>query len=75
MSNKNTQQDICIARMQKDIEYIKEQLMAILEQTKKTNGSVADVQKWRNTLTGAFVVVNAIVVPILLWLVYTHLQG
>lgn len=43
---------------------------AIITQTTKTNGSVASLQKWRYQITGALVVLNIFVVPIILFLVY-----
>ena len=45
----------------------------IITQTTKTNGSVASLQKWRYQITGALIVLNIFVVPIILFLVYRQL--
>jgi hypothetical protein len=37
----------------------------ILVQTTKTNGSVADLLKWRYIITGALVIMNAVLVPVI----------
>jgi hypothetical protein len=46
----------------------------ILEQTTKTNGSVANIKEWKNRITGGLAVSNIFIVPVLLWLVYEHLN-
>ena len=37
----------------------------IFEQVKKTNGAVAEIQKWRYLINGALLVMNAILVPVI----------
>jgi len=36
-----------------------------LEQVIKTNGTVADIQKWRYLCNGALLLLNAIVIPVI----------
>lgn len=43
----------------------------IEEQTKKTNGRVSDMERWRSFMTGAMAVLTTLVVPILAWAIYT----
>lgn len=43
----------------------------ILQQTKKTNGSVADLKAWRSFITGGVSILTVIVVPVLGWLLLT----
>ncbi len=49
-------------------------LEGILLQTKATNGSVADINKWRERANGAFMASSAfmafVVVPVLAWSLY-----
>ena len=53
----------------------KEDHVAIITQTTKTNGSVASLQKWRYQITGAVIILNICVVPIILFLVYKQFGG
>ncbi len=46
----------------------------ILIQLVRMNGTVASLNRWRYLLTGSFAVINVIVVPILLWLIYLHMK-
>jgi hypothetical protein len=46
---------------------------AILKQTTATNGKVAEIIKWKERMTGGIVVLNIIVVPVLLFLLYERL--
>lgn len=39
---------------------------AILEQTTKTNGSVADLVRWKEKTTGALIVINIFVIPVMI---------
>lgn len=39
---------------------------AILDQTTKTNGTVADIQRWRFIATGSLLILNALVLPIII---------
>ena len=52
----------------------KEVIDGIHEQTKKTNGRVTALEGWKNKIVGGLLVSNTIVVPILLWLIYKHLN-
>lgn len=49
-------------------------LAEILVQTKKTNGAIADINRWRERINGAAFVggffVTVIVVPVLSWAIY-----
>jgi len=44
----------------------KEEHKNILAQTTKTNGSVADIQRWRYICTGVILLMNVFFVPIIL---------
>lgn len=46
---------------------------AILDQTTRTNGLVADIQKWRFMMTGAFILLNVFVVPIIIAVVINYI--
>lgn len=56
-------------------------LGAILTQTTKTNGSIAEINRWRERVNGgamvASIFMGAIVMPILAWSIYTlvHING
>jgi hypothetical protein len=52
----------------------KEDHTMIIEQTKKTNGTVADIQKWRFTINGALIIMNLFFVPIILFLIYKQFE-
>jgi hypothetical protein len=52
----------------------KEDHQMIIEQTKKTNGTVADIQKWRFTINGALIIMNLFFVPIILFLIYKQFE-
>jgi hypothetical protein len=45
----------------------------ILNQTTKTNSRVGHIEDWKAMATGGFVVINALVVPVVLWLFYERL--
>lgn len=53
----------------------KEAHSKILEQTSKTNGNVSEIQRWRDKMTGALVIMNIFFVPIILYLIYNQLKG
>jgi hypothetical protein len=52
----------------------KETLERLITQTTKTNGTVAEINKWRYMITGGLIVSDAIIVPILLYLIYIHIK-
>jgi hypothetical protein len=47
---------------------------SIIEQTSKTNGRVSKLEVWMNRGIGAMAIINLFVVPVLMWLVYAHLE-
>ena len=60
---------VIIERLNNLVEENKEEHKKILEQTTKTNGTVADIQKWRFLITGGLIVSNAIILPIIFILI------
>lgn len=52
---------------------IDEKLDKILDQTTKTNGSVAEIQAWRSNATGFITALSIFVVPVMMYLLYAHL--
>lgn len=76
------EQAVILERLNNLISTNKEEHSQILEQVKKTNGSVCShekeikkLNKYKDYLSGALVIVNLFVVPVLIWLVYAHLNG
>lgn len=57
--------DVVIERLNNLLKENKEEHESILAQVTKTNGSVADIQKWRYILTGAIIIMNVFLVPII----------
>jgi len=51
-----------------------EKLERIETQTCKTNGRVTILESWKNLSAGALAVISAIVVPMLLYLIYLHIE-
>ena len=56
-------------------------LTNIEKQTIKTNGHVADafveistINTWKNKVTGALLISNIIIVPLLMWLIFQHMH-
>lgn len=54
-------------------------LSDIKTQTTKTNGTVADIKKWRERATGAATIVSSVVLPLifgmLTYLLYLHIKN
>lgn len=53
---------------------VKETIDGIHEQTKRTNGRVTSLEVWRGRIVGGIAVSNVVVIPILLWLIYKHMN-
>lgn len=56
--------DVVIERLDNIIKQNAKEHKEIIEQTTKTNGSVAKIQKWKERATGIFIAVNIFVVPV-----------
>lgn len=67
------EQGVILERLNNLIIENKEAHRKILEQTCRTNGIVADIQKWRNMINGALIMMNVFLVPIVLYLIYKSL--
>lgn len=52
----------------------KEDHIQIIEQVKKTNGTVAELKDWKSMTKGALIIMNIFFVPIILFLLYKQLQ-
>lgn len=63
------QNNVIVERLDNFIKDNAEEHESILAQVTKTNGSVADIQKWRYLITGGFIVSNIIIVPIIIALI------
>jgi len=63
---------VIIERLNNLIKDNKEEHESILAQVTKTNGAVADIQKWRYILTGGFIISNVIIVPIIIALILKY---
>lgn len=50
---------------------IKETLVRIEEQTKKTNGRVTQLERWKYMSMGATAILTTLIVPILGWALFT----
>ena len=44
----------------------KEDHETIIVQTTKTNGKVSELEKWKNNMTGALIILNVVVWPLVL---------
>jgi uncharacterized membrane protein YhaH (DUF805 family) len=54
------------------VKEIREDVKEIKEQTKRTNGRVSRLEVWRGVLTGAILVIAAVVLPIFFDLIKLH---
>lgn len=59
--------NVAIAVNTAETTHVKESVEEIKVQTQKTNGSVADLKKWRERWTGAVYVIIALLLPFLSW--------
>lgn len=60
--------DVILERLNNLIETNKKEHKDILEQTTLTNGRVDNLEDWKNRMIGGFVVSNAILIPLVFWL-------
>lgn len=60
---------VVIERLKNFQEENKTQFCTLYEQVKHTNGSVAEIQKWRYLITGALIIMNLFAVPIIVAIV------
>jgi hypothetical protein len=67
--------DNFIAQNKLDHEELKITLGAIREQTMKTNGRVTNLEKWQTGIIYGVAVANTILLPLVMWLVFQHLQA
>ena len=69
--------DICviIERLNNLIASNTEDHKQILTQTTKTNGTVSEIKEWKAKAQGGFIVINVIVVPVVLWLLFERLKN
>jgi hypothetical protein len=58
--------DVIVERLQNIKEDNAQEHAAILEQAKKTNGTVADLVKWKERMLGALIIMNALILPIII---------
>lgn len=47
---------------------------AIIAQTTKTNGKVIILQEWMNTSKGAIAILGAVILPVMFYLLYLHIE-
>lgn len=75
--NQDTKQNICLAKLVEKVDNLIEtnalEHKILIAQTTKTNGTVSDIVKWKERMTGAFIVVTSIVVPVMLYILYLHI--
>jgi len=76
------EQAIILERLKNLIETNKNEHAQILDQVKKTNGSVGThdkeikrLNKYKDYLSGALIILNLFIVPILIWLVTSNLKA
>jgi len=73
-AERDESQNIVIAKMGNDIEYLKKDVARILIQTTATNGKMAEIQRWKERMTGGIIVLNVIVLPTVMFLFYQYLS-
>jgi len=71
---------VLLERVDNLIETNKNEHKTIIDQVRKTNGTlgvhdvrIGKLERWKSTITGALIVINVIIVPILLYLIYIQL--
>lgn len=77
MKEKRLSNDSIIAyfdRIDEKFADVMNKLGEIHEQTSKTNGRVTSLESWKNTSQGAITILSVFVVPVMLYLLYTHLK-
>ena len=67
---------VVIERLDNLIETNKNEHKTIIDQVRKTNGTIGvhdtridRLERWRSTITGALIIINLIIVPVLLYLI------
>lgn len=61
--------DVIVERLENLLRENSEEHKNILAQVVKTNGSVADIQRWRYLASGVILAMNVFIVPIILTIV------
>jgi hypothetical protein len=72
-ADRDEAQTISITQIKDDIKYLKIDVGRILAQTTLTNGKMAEIQKWKERITGGMIVINVIVLPVVMFLFYQYL--
>jgi hypothetical protein len=65
-------EEVILERLNNLINDNKEEHKSILAQVTKTNGSVADIQRWRYIATGVILLMNVLILPIILAVVIQY---
>jgi hypothetical protein len=65
--------ELLLERLENLIDTNKSEHSKLLEQVTRTNGRVTAIEAWKNVASGVTMVLNIIVIPILLYLLYLHL--